>query len=175
MPRAVLLQRSSQCDQIGRFRAIWALFQSSRRFFSWWKSPIKMAIFWAIFQNSPKSFILMLWGFSSQPKVAIFVKFSELIMQILICLGSTISRQKSSSIILFKTKSIETALKWSLFIEAVFRRGRIRRRFTPQSYNTSRKIRIFFNFTRRNSSYPGSLGVLRDVFCRVFCLVWTRL
>ena len=55
--------------------------------------------------------------------------------------------------------------------KAVFRRGRIRRRFLPQSFNTSRKIRNFSNFTRRNSSYPGSLGVLRDIFCHILGLV----
>ena len=57
--------------------------------------------------------------------------------------------------------------------KAVFRRGRIRRRFTPQSYNflpqsynTSRKIRNFSNFTRRNSTCLGCMHHA-GVFCRV--------
>ena len=57
----------------------------------------------------------------------------------------------------------------------MFRRGRIRRCFLPQSYNTSHKIRNFSNFTQCNSSYPGSLGILPKVFCGVWCLVWMHL
>ena len=37
------------------------------------------------------------------------------------------------------------------------------------------KIRKISNYRWRNSSYPGSLGILCDVFCRVWRLVWTHL
>ena len=107
-----------QRDQIGQFRAIWALFQSSWQFFPWSKSLVKMAIIRVIFQNNPKPFFLMLGSFSSQPKIAILGKFSKQTEQILKVVVFNFSRQKSSLTILFKTKwsqNTKAALRWSLF------------------------------------------------------------
>ena len=101
----------SSVTRFGRFRAIWALFQSSWQFFSWSKSPRKMAIFWAIFQNSPEPFILMLWSFSSQPKIAFFVKFSEKFEQILIVCVLNLSWQKFTQTIFFEVKWPKSTLK----------------------------------------------------------------
>ena len=50
--------------------------------------------------------------------------------------------------------------------KAVFRRGRIRRCFTPQYYNTRQKIRNISNFTQRIITCLGCMHHA-GVFCRV--------